>query len=128
MASLNKAMLIGNVGRVEVKTFQDGSVVNASLAVSEKYTKRDGSQAENTTWFNLVVNGKQAEVFEKYVKKGDRLYVEGRFRERTYQTREGENKSIWEVVVGGFQMLSPKGQENAADNAPADSDDLPDDF
>ena len=128
MASLNKVLLIGNVGRIEVRTFQDGKVVNASLAVSERYTKRDGTQVEDTTWFNLVVNGKQAEVFEKYVKKGDRLYVEGRFRERTYQTREGENKSIWEVVVGGFQMLSPKGQENAADNAPADSADLPDDF
>ena len=125
MASLNKAMLIGNVGRVEVKTFQDGSVVNASLAVSENYTRRDGSKAEDTTWFNLVVSGKHADTFEKYVKKGDRLYVEGRFRERKYQTREGENKSIWEVVVMQFQMLSPKSQEGAS--APADND-LPADF
>lgn len=127
MASLNKAMLIGNVGRVEVKTFQDGSVVNASLAVSENYTKRDGTKVEDTTWFNLVVNGKLAEIFEKYVSKGDRLYVEGRFRERKYQTREGENKSIWEVVVMQMQMLSPKNNQEVA-AAPAEGDDLPDDF
>ena len=129
MASLNKVMLIGNVGRIEVRTFQDGKVVNASLAVSERYTKRDGTQVEDTTWFNLVVNGKLADVFDKYVQKGDRLYVEGRQRQRSYQTREGEEKYIWEVVVMAMQMLSAKKEDdaNAAAPAPA-SDDLPEDF
>lgn len=129
MASLNKVMLIGNVGRIEVRTFQDGKVVNASLATSERYTKRDGTQVEDTTWFNLVVNGKLADVFDKYVQKGDRLYVEGRQRQRSYQTREGEEKYIWEVVVMAMQMLSAKKEDdaNAAAPAPA-SDDLPEDF
>ena len=129
MASLNKVMLIGNVGRIEVRTFQDGKVVNASLAVSERYTKRDGTQVEDTTWFNLVINGKLADVFDKYVQKGDRLYVEGRCRQRSYQTREGEYKYIWEVVVMQMQMLSAKKEDdaNAAAPAPA-SDDLPEDF
>lgn len=129
MASLNKVMLIGNVGRIEVRTFQDGKVVNASLATSERYTKRDGTQVEDTTWFNLVINGKLADVFDKYVQKGDRLYVEGRCRQRSYQTREGEEKYIWEVVVMQMQMLSAKKEDdaNAAAPAPA-SDDLPDDF
>ena len=129
MASLNKVMLIGNIGRIEVRTFQDGKVVNASLATSERYTKRDGTQVEDTTWFNLVINGKLADVFDKYVQKGDRLYVEGRFRQRSYQTREGEEKYIWEVVVMAMQMLSAKKEDdaNAAAPAPA-SDDLPDDF
>lgn len=129
MASLNKILLIGNVGRIEVRTFQDGKVVNASLATSERYTKRDGTQVEDTTWFNLVINGKLADVFDKYVQKGDRLYVEGRFRQRSYQTREGEDKYIWEVVVMAMQMLSAKKEDdaNAAAPAPA-SDDLPDDF
>lgn len=129
MASLNKVLLIGNVGRIEVRTFQDGKVVNASLAVSERYTKRDGTQVEDTTWFNLVVNGKLADVFDKYVQKGDRLYVEGRQRQRSYQTREGEEKYIWEVVVMAMQMLSAKKEDdaNAAAPAPA-SDDLPEDF
>lgn len=127
MASLNKVMLIGNIGRVEVKTFQDGSVVNASLAVSENYTKRDGTKVEDTTWFNLVINGKLAEVFEKYVKKGDSLYVEGRMRQRSYQTREGEDKYIWEVVVMQMQMLSKKKEDGAAAPAPVD-DDMPADF
>lgn len=129
MASLNKILLIGNVGRIEVRTFQDGKVVNASLAVSERYTKRDGTQVEDTTWFNLVINGKLADVFDKYVQKGDRLYVEGRQRQRSYQTREGEEKYIWEVVVMAMQMLSAKKEDdaNAAAPAPA-SDDLPEDF
>ena len=129
MASLNKVLLIGNVGRIEVRTFQDGKVVNASLAVSERYTKLDGTQVEDTTWFNLVVNGKLADVFDKYVQKGDRLYVEGRQRQRSYQTREGEEKYIWEVVVMAMQMLSAKKEDdaNAADPAPT-SDDLPEDF
>ena len=129
MASLNKVMLIGNVGRIEVRTFQDGKVVNASLATSERYTKRDGTQVEDTTWFNLVVNGKLADVFDKYVQKGDRLYVEGRQRQRSYQTREGEEKYIWEVVVMAMQMLSAKKEDDANAAAPAPtSDDLPEDF
>lgn len=129
MASLNKVLLIGNVGRIEVRTFQDGKVVNASLAVSERYTKRDGTQVEDTTWFNLVVNGKLADVFDKYVQKGDRLYVEGRQRQRSYQTREGEEKYIWEVVVMAMQMLSAKKEDDANAAAPAPtSDDLPEDF
>lgn len=129
MASLNKVLLIGNVGRIEVRTFQDGKVVNASLAVSERYTKRDGTQVEDTTWFNLVVNGKLADVFDKYVQKGDRLYVEGRQRQRSYQTREGEEKYIWEVVVMAMQMLSVKKEDDANAAAPAPtSDDLPEDF
>lgn len=129
MASLNKILLIGNVGRIEVRTFQDGKVVNASLAVSERYTKRDGTQVEDTTWFNLVVNGKLADVFDKYVQKGDRLYVEGRQRQRSYQTREGEEKYIWEVVVMAMQMLSAKKEDDANAAAPAPtSDDLPEDF
>lgn len=129
MASLNKVLLIGNVGRIEVRTFQDGKVVNASLAVSERYTKRDGTQVEDTTWFNLVVNGKLADVFDKYVQKGDRLYVEGRQRQRSYQTREGEEKYIWEVVVMAMQMLSAKKEDDANAAAPAPtSNDLPEDF
>lgn len=129
MASLNKVLLIGNVGRIEVRTFQDGKVVNASLAVSERYTKRDGTQVEDTTWFNLVVNGKLADVFDKYVQRGDRLYVEGRQRQRSYQTREGEDKYIWEVVVMAMQMLSAKKEDDANAAAPAPtSDDLPEDF
>lgn len=114
MANLNKIMLIGNVGRIETKAFQDGKVVNASLAVSERYTRRDGEQVDDTTWFNLVVNGKLAEVFEKWVEKGDRLYVEGRLRERRYTGRDGSDRSVWEVMVHQMQMLSQKVREDGA--------------
>lgn len=131
MASLNKVMLIGNIGRIETKTFQDGKVVNASLAVSENYKKRDGEQVDNTTWFNLVVNGKLADIFDQYVEKGAKIYVEGRLRERLYTSRDGSDRSVWEVMVQQMQMLSKKEQEKPdqpADNpAPAAlvDDDIP---
>lgn len=131
MASLNKVMLIGNIGRIETKAFQDGKVVNASLAVSENYKKRDGEQVENTTWFNLVVNGKLADIFDQYVEKGAKVYVEGRLRERRYTSRDGSDRSVWEVMVQQMQMLSKKEQEEqarpAADPAVAQlvDDDMP---
>ena len=131
MASLNKVMLIGNIGRIETKAFQDGKVVNASLAVSENYKKRDGEQVENTTWFNLVVNGKLADIFDQYVEKGAQIYVEGRLRERRYTSRDGSDRSVWEVMVQQMQMLSNKEQEEparpAADPAVAQlvDDDIP---
>lgn len=111
MASLNKVMLIGNIGRIETKAFQDGKVVNASLAVSENYKKRDGEQVENTTWFNLVVNGKLADIFDQYVEKGAKVYVEGRLRERRYTSRDGSDRSVLEVMVQQMQMLSKKEQD-----------------
>lgn len=122
MMNLNKVMLIGNVGRIEVKQFNDGKLVNASLAVSEKYTSRDGSRVENTTWFEIVINGKLADIAEQYIGKGDRLYVEGRMRQRKYLASDGTERTAWEVVARDIIMLSERKAE-----APAE-DDLPADF
>lgn len=108
MVSLNKIMLIGNVGRIETKTFQDGKVVNATLAVTERYKKRDGSQVENTVWFNLVINGGTADAAEKYVGKGSPIFVEGRLRTRTYTSRDGEERKIQEVLVQSLLLLAKK--------------------
>ena len=118
MANLNKIMLIGNIGRTDTRTFDNGKMVNASLAVSENYTNRNGDKVENTTWFNLVFNGKLADIADKYLTKGSPVYVEGRMRERRYQ-KDGEERSTWEVMVQGLQLLGRKAQ---------DEDDLPEDF
>lgn len=109
MASVNKIILIGNIGRVEVKTFQDGAkVVECSLATSERYKDRNGNDHDDTQWHRLVIGGKLADVAEKFVQKGDPLYVEGKMKYRKYSTRDGVEKEVAEVQVQALQLL-PKG-------------------
>ena len=114
MASLNKIMLIGNVGRIEVKSFQDGKVANATLAVSESYTKRDGTKVESTEWFNIVIRGVSADVAERYVSKGSPLFVEGKLRTRRYTSRDGEERSVQEVQVDSMVLLGSGAQGSAS--------------
>ena len=114
MASLNKIMLIGNVGRIEVKSFQDGKVANAALAVSERYTKRDGTKVESTEWFNIVIRGVSADVAERYVSKGSPLFVEGKLRTRRYTSRDGEERSVQEVQVDSMVLLGSGAQGSAS--------------
>lgn len=109
MASLNKIMLIGGVGKdPETRQFQDGGqVCNFSLATSETYTDRNGERKEDTTWHNIVLNGKLA-ALSQFIHKGSRLYVEGKIRKRTFQTQSGETKEVTEVLGLGVQLLDPK--------------------
>ena len=81
MSSVNKVILLGNIGKdPEVRETKAGNIVNLVMATSEKYTDKSGQKQENTEWHNLVVFGKLADVVAKYVKKGDKLYVEGIWR------------------------------------------------
>ena len=133
MPSVNKAILLGNIGRVETKTFQSGDkVVLASLATTERYTKRDGTKAEDVTWHNLVVSGKTGDFVEKYITKGDLCYVEGRIRHRSYTSADGATRTVSEVFVQTIERLTFKDKaEAAAPAAPApelsyeDGGDLP---
>lgn len=115
MASLNRIMLIGGVGKdPEVRQFQDGSqVCNFTLATSESYTDRNGEKKEETTWHNIVLNGKLAGLAQ-YIHKGSKLYVEGKIRNRSYQTQNGETRYVTEIVGLGLQLLDPKPQQQAA--------------
>lgn len=113
-------MIIGRIGSKEEKTFQDGStIINASVAVSEKYTKRDGTKAEDTTWFSVVFSGKLAEIVGQYVAVGDMVYIEGRMKCRQWQDKEGTKRYNWELIAGGMQMLSSKNGTQDAAPAPA---------
>lgn len=120
MASYNKILLLGNIGSVEVKTFQNGGkVVEATLATSRRYKDRNGDQHEDTQWHRLVISGPQADTAEKFITKGDPLFCTGEMRYRKYTTRDGVEKSVPEVQVDTFQLL-PKGQkEGPAYNAVA---------
>ncbi len=114
--SLNKVMLIGNVGRdPEVRHLESG-VVTASftLATTERYKDRNGEQKEQTEWHNIVCWRSLAEIAEKYVRKGSSLYVEGKIRNRSYNDKEGNTKYITEILADSFQLLGRKSDAPAA--------------
>lgn len=122
MAYLNKIMLIGNVGRdPEVRTFDGGNkVANFTLATTKHYTDRNGRVVDATTWHNVQVNGKIAEVAEKYVQKGDPIYVEGELTSRSYVDRNNVERVIYEVRASQLQLLRQRGSA-----AQETEDDLP---
>lgn len=114
MASYNNIILLGNIGSVQVKTFQNGGkVVEAALATSKRWKDRNGELREETQWHNLVIGGNLADTAEKYVLKGDPLFVTGEMTYRKYQDKEGNNRSIPEVRVLSLQLL-PKGMKEGA--------------
>lgn len=126
MASVNKVIVVGNIGREpEIRNLDGGNkVANLTLAVSEKYKDRSGNQKEDTEWVNLVAYGKLADIIEKYVHKGSLLYVEGKLKTRSWEGQDGKTNYRTEVVMREMQMLNKVG---APVSAKADDDsDLPD--
>ena len=114
MSSYNNITLLGNIGNVQVKTFQNGGkIVEATLATSKRWKDRNGEPREETQWHNLIIGGNLADTAEKYVQKGDPLFVTGEMTYRKYQDRDGNNRSIPEVRVLSLQLL-PKGTKEGA--------------
>jgi single-strand DNA-binding protein len=104
---VNKAILIGNLGAdPEMRYTQAGAaVVNFTLAVNDKWTDRSGERQEKTTWVRCVAWGKQAEVCGQYMRKGSQAYIEGRIQNREWEDREGNKRTVTEVVVQNIQMI-----------------------
>jgi len=129
MSSVNKVILLGNIGKdPEVRETKAGNIVNLTMATSEKYTDKSGQKQENTEWHNLVVFGKLADVVAKYVKKGDKLYVEGSITTRKWEDKEGNTRYTTEVKVRDLTMLGggeKKAQPVAAGIDDDDESDLP---
>ena len=123
MASFNQITLLGNVGNLEVKTFSNGGkIVEASLATGKRWKDRNGNQHEETQWHRLVISGALADTAERYVQKGDSLFVQGEMTYRQWETREGEKRTSPEVRVLSLQLMpkQDKGQAyQAAAPAPA---------
>lgn len=111
--SVNKVILLGNAGKdPEVRYLDSGvAVATLSLATSDRaYTLANGTQVpERTEWHNLVLWRGLAETAEKYVHKGDKLYVEGKIRTRSYDDQTGAKRYVTEIFVDMMEMLSPKG-------------------
>lgn len=111
--SVNKVILIGNVGRDPEVRYLDSGVAVASLTLAttdRAYTLANGTQVpERTEWHNLVLWRGLAETAEKYVHKGDKLYIEGKIRTRSYDDQSGAKRYITEIFVDAMEMLTPRG-------------------
>ena len=143
--SVNKVILIGNLGKdPDVRHLENGATVaNFPIATSENYKDRKtGEKVSQTEWHNIVVWRGLADITERYLKKGDKVYIEGKLRTRSWQDQDGNTKYTTEVVADNLTMLgkspdnstSPPSQpaaatSNTAQNedfsGPDDSDDLP---
>lgn len=116
--SLNKVMLIGNVGKdPEIRYVENASgatkVASLTLATTERYKDRNGESKENTEWHNLVAWRGTADIIEKYVKKGSQIYVEGRLRTRSWSDANGVKKYTTEILVDTLQLLGKKSDNPA---------------
>ena len=121
--SVNKVILIGNVGREPNVRYYDReqAVASVTLATTERgYQLRNGTQVpDRTEWHNLVFWGGIAKTVEKYVHKGDKLYVEGTLRSRSYDDKNGVSRTIVEIYVNNMEMLSRNPQQGAAATTPS---------
>lgn len=122
--SVNKVILIGNLGKdPEVRHLENGAVVaNFSIATSETYTDRTtGERRENTDWHNIVLWRGLAEIAEKYLRKGQKIYIEGKLKTRSWQDKEGNTRYTTEVVADEMTMLSRADQNAPTSSAPYSS-------
>ena len=110
--SLNKAMLIGNVGRDPEVRYLEGNngakVATFTLATTERYRDRNGETRENTEWHNIVAWRNTADVVERFVKKGTQLYIEGRIRTRSWDDQTGNKRYTTEIIADTLQLLGKK--------------------
>jgi single-strand DNA-binding protein len=127
---INKVILIGNIGKApETKRLESGStVVKFSLATNESYKDKDGNWQDKTEWHNIVLWNKQAERAEKTLKKGSRIYFEGKLTYNKWQDKDGNNRSTPEVVGTYFRTLDKIEQPVSSNGTPPANepgDDLP---
>jgi single-strand DNA-binding protein len=120
MASVNKVILVGNLGRdPEVRYMPNGEAVcNFSIATTDSWKDKAGAKQERTEWHNIVMYRKLAEIAGEYLKKGRPVYVEGRLQTRKWQTKEGQDRYTTEIIADQMQMLGGReGGSNASDDS-----------
>jgi len=110
MAGVNKVILIGNLGKdPEVKYLDSGvAVANFSLATTESYKNKEGERVSQTEWHNIVLWRGLAEITEKYLKKGNSVYIEGKIRSRKWEDKEGNTRYTTEILADNMTMLGKK--------------------
>ena len=135
--SVNKVILLGNVGKdPEIRSSASGNMVATfGLATSERFKDQQGNWQEKTEWHNLVAFGRTAEIIRDYVKKGSKLFVEGRLQTRNYEDKEHAGRKIYrtEIIVNDISLLSARdesssprasGSANFDQRQPANADDM----
>jgi single-strand DNA-binding protein len=118
MASINKVILIGNLGKdPETRYLPSGdAVTNITVATTDTWKDKEGAKQEHTEWHRIAFFGKLAEIAGEYLKKGSPVYVEGRIRTRKWQDKEGQDRYSTEIVADRMQLLGSRGggSESAA--------------
>src|SRR5437870_9558756 len=117
MASVNKVILIGNLGRdPETRYMPDGgAITNISIATTDKWKDKSGEKQERTEWHRVAFFGKLAEIAGEYLKKGSQVYVEGRLQTRKWQDKEGQDKYTTEIIADRMQMLGSRAGSGGGD-------------
>jgi single-strand DNA-binding protein len=117
MASVNKVILVGNLGRDPEMRYTAGgdAIANFSIACTDSYKDKNGAKQDRTEWVRIVIFGRTAEVAGQYLKKGSSVYIEGRLQTRKWQNKEGVDQYTTEVVADRMQMLG--GREGGASNS-----------
>ncbi len=122
MGSVNKVILIGNLGKdPEVRHLEGGAAVaNFPIATSEVYKDKAGNRVEHTEWHNIVLWRGLAETAEKYLKKGNQVFIEGRIKTRTWEDKEGNKRYSTEIVADTMTLLGkPSGEGHSQSSSPA---------
>lgn len=127
---VNKAILIGNVGAdPELRYTAGGTAVsNFNIATNESWTDNSGERQERTEWHRIVVWGKLAEICNQYLRKGSKVYVEGRLQTRSWETQDGQKRYTTEIVARDMHMLDSRGDFDSGGGAtqgPGQPPDLP---
>jgi len=119
--SVNKVILVGNVGKdADVRYIDSGvAVASFSLATSETYTSKSGEKVTTTEWHNIIAWRGLGEFAGKYIKKGRQLYIEGRIRSRSYDDKDGVKKYITEILADSIQLLGKKESGEEGNATPA---------
>jgi single-strand DNA-binding protein len=109
MSGVNKLILVGRLGKdPEIKTFGDKKKASFSIATSESYKNKEGEKVEDTQWHNVVAWGKTADLVEKYLGKGQQVYLEGKLVHRSYDNDKGEKKFVSEMNLETVTFLESK--------------------
>ena len=118
MAGINKVILIGNLGKdPEVRTLENGAkVANFTLATSESYKNKEGQRVTTTEWHSIVLWRGLADIAERFLKKGNQVYIEGKIRTRTWDDKDGNKRYTTEILGDNLTMLG--GRRDDADEAP----------
>jgi single-strand DNA-binding protein len=127
MASVNKCIFIGNLGRdPEIRYMPSGdAVANFSIACTENFKDKSGEKQEKTEWVRIAMFGKLAEIAGEYLKKGSSVYVEGRMQTRKWTNKEGQDQYTTEIVADRMQMLGGRGSSNSFEVVDRDGDSAP---